>query len=101
MHAGDLAYPGSPMAEALYLRQEQAFDLTRPGIDDEPTWLGGARDIVVNTSHPLVASSLHLAEREPELGAQLLAQGIALHDGVDHHKTVELARTALGWRGAR
>ena len=101
VEAGDLDYPGSPIASWLYLRQEQAFDLTRPGVDDQPTWLAGARDIVVNVSHPLVESALDLAAKEPFLGAQLIAQAICIREGVNERRAVELASTAMNRRNAR
>lgn len=99
--AGDLAYPGSPVGKELYLRQEKAFELTRPGIDDQPSWIGGARDIVVNVSHPLIASALRLAASDPALGAQIIAQAICIREQADQRRAVELAHTAMNWRRAR
>ena len=93
--AGNLAYPGSPIGEKLFLRQVEAFGLTRPGHDDRPTWLGGARDIVVNVSHPLVRNCLRLAPSKPTLAAQILTQAIATEDECAVERTVDLARRAM------
>lgn len=92
---GDLAYPGSIVATRLYIRQEQAFELTVPGRDDQVTWLGGARDIVLNQAHSLVSNALVLAEKNTALAAQIVAQAICIAERCDAHRAVNLARTCL------
>lgn len=95
---GDLAYPGSKHSRSLYLRQERAFALTRPGVDDQVTWLGGARDLVLNRNRSLVERAMALAARDPALAAQLLAQAVCTWECADINRSVGLARTALSWR---
>lgn len=98
---GDLDYPGSDVANKLYVRQEEAFGLTRPGHDDQPGWLGGARDVVLNRKHALVAGALALADTEPALAAQILAQAVCVNESADAERSVDLARLALAWRRSR
>jgi hypothetical protein len=90
---GDLGYPGSLRAGALHVRQDEAFGLTRTG-EDRPGLLGGAREVVLNSSHPLTRACLALAPSDPPLAALLLAQGVCLAEGIDGS---ELAATTMGW----
>jgi hypothetical protein len=90
---GDLSYPGSLRAGALHVRQDEAFGLTRTG-EDRPGLLGGAREVVLNSSHPLTHHCLALAASDPPLAALLLAQEVCLLEGID---ASELAATTVGW----
>ncbi|MCA9667952.1 MAG: ATP-binding protein [Myxococcales bacterium] len=90
---GDLSYPDSVNAGALYLRQQQAFGISQA--DEKPSLLGGARDIVLNVKHPLVAHGRKLAERDVTLAAALLAQGVAALDGLDAEACDRIAADGL------
>lgn len=94
---GDLSYPGSPRSSALFVRQAEAFGLTRVDRDDRPTLLGGAREIVLNTAHGLTRRCLTLSATDAALAALLLAAGICLLEGLDRGRTVRLAETTAGW----
>jgi len=92
---GDLDYPYSAVAHRVFARQEEAFGLTKPGDDDTPTLFGGARDIVFAWKHPLVERCARLAETQPALGAQLLAQAVLMSEDADVERRVDVARAAL------
>ncbi len=97
---GDLDYPRSSVSHALCIRQERAFELTQRGKDDRVEWLGGARELVVNSSHSLVRTCLELAAARPALAAQILAQTLAVAEGADRQRTVQLAAGLLADRAA-
>lgn len=94
---GDLSYPGSRIAGALHVRQEEAFGLTLADKEDRPGLLGGAREVVLNSAHPLTRSCLALAADDAPLAALVLAQAVCLAEGVDRKLASGLAATTLGW----
>jgi hypothetical protein len=98
---GDLDYPRSPVAGALCVRQRDAFGVTQLGRDDEATWLGGARALVLNASHPLIRDAARLAVTEPELAAQLVAQAVCVAERGEPRRSAALAKMALSQRRAR
>jgi hypothetical protein len=96
---GELAYPGSPMADALCLRQRKAFGVSPKG--ERATLLGGARELVLNVSHPLVARARQLAASDLPLAAHLVAQGINAVDDGPAEDADALARRALALDATR
>ncbi|HOX45246.1 MAG TPA: ATP-binding protein [Myxococcota bacterium] len=97
---GRLEGDGSPWAGRVHVRQREAHGLTRPGHDDRPSLLGGARQVVLLRDAPLVASCLALAPGAPELAALLLGAAILLAEGGDGGRVASLAERCLQARGA-
>jgi len=73
---GRLDFPGGPEGSDLFLRQVEPYGLTRLGKDDKPGLFGGARCLVLDPQHPLVARCVRLARADLPLAAALLAQAV-------------------------
>jgi hypothetical protein len=48
-----------------------------------------------------VAGALALADGQPALAAQILAQAVCVNESADAQRSVDLARRALAWRRSR
>ena len=92
----ELDYPDSSVAGRLLIRQQRACALTRKGHHEWPGLLfGGARELVLGISHPLVQACLRLAEQDSTLAAHLLAQGVATAEQLAPARKLRLAAAAL------
>lgn len=93
---GAFDYPDSPVKGELFVRQEEAFGLTKVG-DAEATFFGGARQIVVGARHPLVKSCIELATTRLALAAQLLAQAICAVEQSKLERRLAVTEKAASW----
>ncbi len=99
LRLGDLFYPGSSVAGQLFVRQEEPFLLSRHGKDDRARLLGGARIVVLNSSHPLVRSCLKLCKTDLSLAALLLAQAVAAMERISLNRALKMARASMSRAG--
>ena len=96
--AGDLCYPGSPVAERVAIAQDNIGAVTAV----DALELVPGRRLIVHINHPAVGSALALAQHEPEFAAYKLAKLVVLEHGrgltveVDH--TLATKALELRWQ---
>jgi hypothetical protein len=93
---GDFDYPDSPVKGLLYVRQSDAFELSKLG-EEEATFFGGARHIVLSSNHALVTDCITIARSRPGIAAELLAQAICAVEQSDVKRRQRITRKASGW----
>ncbi len=96
IHLGNFDYAQGLMCGQLFIRQREPYELTEVG-DDEPGFLGGARQIVLAHEHRLVLACRTLAERDLDAAALLLAEAICTDERADRKRASRMARMSLGW----
>jgi len=85
--AGNLRYPGSPVAGRVAIAQDDIGAVTAV----DALELVSGRRLIVYVGHPAVRSALALAQHEPEFAAYMLAKLVVLEHG--HGLAVEVDHT--------
>jgi len=93
----DLRYPDSAVATRVAIAQEAPGAVTSLAEIE----LSAARELVLNVGHAVVVDALHLAAREPELAAYILAKSIRLGRGLDLDADQRMASQAMEARWRR
>jgi len=82
--AGDFDYPGSPIADRVFLIQDEPFSLSPAGETPRSSffWFGRKRRAaVLNAAHPFVRKLAALHAERPGMAVYLLLKALHLHDG--------------------
>lgn len=94
-------YPGSGIADELYLVQQTAGELQRLDGKVRRSLLGflfgkaTGKVLLLNYSHQLIQPHFTLHKKQPALAAYLLAKAVTLDDGVDPLTEARLVEAAM------